>query len=58
MSDYDVIVIGSGAGGGTLVSRLAPDPVQTQTPDYGVRVVTPVDSFASTISDWILTMLT
>ena len=24
MSDYDVIVIGSGAGGGTLVHRLAP----------------------------------
>jgi choline dehydrogenase-like flavoprotein len=24
MSDYDVIVIGSGAGGGTLVNRLAP----------------------------------
>ena len=23
MSDYDVIVIGSGAGGGTLVHRLA-----------------------------------
>jgi choline dehydrogenase-like flavoprotein len=24
MSDYDVIVIGSGAGGGSLVNRLAP----------------------------------
>jgi len=24
MSDYDVIVIGSGAGGGTLAHRLAP----------------------------------
>ena len=24
MSNYDVIVIGSGAGGGTLVNRLAP----------------------------------
>ena len=24
MSDYDVIVIGSGAGGGTLVRHLAP----------------------------------
>ena len=24
MTDYDVIVIGSGAGGGTLVNRLAP----------------------------------
>ena len=24
MSDFDVIVIGSGAGGGTLVNRLAP----------------------------------
>ena len=24
MSPYDVIVIGSGAGGGTLVNRLAP----------------------------------
>jgi choline dehydrogenase-like flavoprotein len=24
MSGYDVIVIGSGAGGGTLVNRLAP----------------------------------
>jgi hypothetical protein len=45
MSDYDVIVIGSGAGGGTLVHRLAPSgaPARGQSSKYSWAATDRVD---------------